>query len=303
MKNIKTLRIDIDKKNFEVIPSVQYDANTRFLHIYLLSNSIASDITNCSVKISGTKPDGTDIFNNCNIINAKEGFVEVELTEQMNAVAGTLKCELKIYDGNGVLTTKQFDIEVTASITSKEILSTNEFKALTDAINAVQNIDNRFNMVDEKFNTMTQQLEQNINEVVDARGNENNLKTRFNKMDNDLDNIKSNYALKSEIGAPTDEQINKWLSSHPEATTTVQDGSISWNKLTKELKSNLSKLVKNTIFNSDGSIKEIFNDNYYKLTTMDSNKIIEKWYTDANSLLFTKTTTVNYDGSVSESLA
>ena len=172
MKHIKTLRIDIDKKNFEVIPSVQYDTNTRFLHIYLLNNSIAFDITNCSVKISGTKPDGTNIFNNCNIINAKEGFVEAELTEQMNAVAGKIKCELKIYNGNGVLTTKQFNIEVTESITSKEIVSTNEFKALTDAINSVQNIDNRFAAVGEQFNT-------NVNKFINNNKRKNSL-IRFN---------------------------------------------------------------------------------------------------------------------------
>lgn len=154
----------------------------------------------------------------------------------------------------------------------------------------------------DKIRNIDSQLDTNLNEIFDARGNEKNLKTRLDKMDNDLDNIENNYALKSEIGAPTDEQVDNWLTSHPEATTTVQDNSISWNKLTSELKVNLNNLVKSTVFNSDGSIKEVFNDNYYKLTTMNSNKIIEKWYTDTNSLLFTKTTTLNSDGSISEAL-
>lgn len=144
MKHIKKIKIDIDKKNFEVIPSVQYDSNTRFLHINLLNGSVPFDLTGCSVKISGTKPDGTAIFNNCTIVSAKEGFIEMELTEQINAVPGTVKCELKLYNGKGVLTTKQFEIEVTASVTSKEITSSDEFKALTDALNEVNNIDNKF---------------------------------------------------------------------------------------------------------------------------------------------------------------
>lgn len=143
MKHIKKMKIDIDKKNFEVIPSVQYDSNTRFLHINLLNGSVPFNLTGCSVKISGTKPDGTAIFNNCTIINKREGFIEVELTEQMNAVSGVVKCEIKIYDGNGVLTTKQFYIEVTASVTSKEITSSNEFKALEEALSKVQNIDGK----------------------------------------------------------------------------------------------------------------------------------------------------------------
>ena len=143
MKHIKKIKIDIDKKNFEIIPSVQYDSNTRFLHIHLLNGSVPLNLSGCSVKISGTKQDGTAIFNNCTVISEKEGFVEVELTEQMNAVSGTLKCELKIYSANGVLTTKQFSIDITSSVTSKEVTSSNEFKALEEALSKVQNIDGK----------------------------------------------------------------------------------------------------------------------------------------------------------------
>lgn len=149
MKHIKKIKIDIDKKYFEVIPSVQYDSNTRFLHINLLNGSVPFNLTDCSVKISGTKPDGTAIFNNCTVINAKEGFIEVELTEQMNAAPGTVKCELKLYNGKGVLTTKQFEIEVTKSVTSKAITSGNEFKALEEALSKVNNIDTKFESLTE----------------------------------------------------------------------------------------------------------------------------------------------------------
>lgn len=170
MKHIKKMKIDIDKKNFEIIPSVQYDSNTRFLHINLTNGSIPFDLTGCSVKISGTKQDGTAIFNNCTIINAKKGFVEVELTEQINAIPGTVKCELKIYSESGVLTTKHFDIEVTAPITaSKEIVSSNEFKALTDALKVVQGIDNKADKekVEEKFCEVYEQLD-NVETEIDT---------------------------------------------------------------------------------------------------------------------------------------
>lgn len=154
MKYIKQLVIDIDKKNSEVIQSVQYDSNTRFLHINLVSNSMPFDISGCSVKVSGIKSDNTGVFNNCTVLNAKEGFVEVELTEQINAVEGLVKCELKIYDGRGVLTTKQFNINVTPSVSNKAIESSNEFGALTEALNKVNNIDNSFNNIELKINEM-----------------------------------------------------------------------------------------------------------------------------------------------------
>lgn len=172
MKHIKKIKIDIDKKNYEVIPSVQYDSNTRFLHINLLNGAVPFNLTGCSVKISGTKPDGTAIFNNCTVINPKEGFVEVELTEQMNAAPGTLKCELKLYNGKGVLTTKQFEIEVTASVTSKEITSSNEFKALEEALSKVNNIDNKFESLTEA--AVKEATEKEIQKQI-ANGNMANL--------------------------------------------------------------------------------------------------------------------------------
>lgn len=143
MKHIKTLKIDIDKKNFEVIPSVQYDSNTRFLHIQLLNNSVPCDITGCSVILSGVKEDGTSIFNSCDVINPEIAFIQAEITEQMNVIPGLIDCEIKIYDGEGVLTSKKFTIKVTASQTSRLVVSSNEFKALTDALNKVQAIDNK----------------------------------------------------------------------------------------------------------------------------------------------------------------
>lgn len=143
MKYIKTLKIDIDKKNFEVIPSVQYDSNTRFLHIQLLNESTPFNITGCSVVLSGTKEDGNPIFNSCDIINSEIGFIQAEVTEQMNAIPGYIDCEIKIYDGEGVLTSKKFTIKVTASQTSREVESTGEFKALTEALNKANSINNK----------------------------------------------------------------------------------------------------------------------------------------------------------------
>lgn len=165
MKHIKKMKIDIDKKSLETVSSVQYDSNTRFLHISLVNNSLPLDLTGCSVKISAIKPDDTAIFNSCTIIDTKQGFVEAELTEQINAAQGNVKCELKIYSETGVLTTKTFDIEVTASITaSKAITSKNEFKALTDALKVVQGIDNKADKekVEEKFGEVYEQLDNTV---------------------------------------------------------------------------------------------------------------------------------------------
>lgn len=146
---IDRIRLDIDKKLAGVIPSVQWDNNTRYLHINVLNGTEAFNLSGYSVKVAGLKPDGTSFFNDVRVINAREGFIEVVLTEQMNAAAGSVRCELKLYNYQGVLSTQPFIIYVETSVTPKGIVSSNEFKALTDALIKVGSIDT-------KFETLTQ---------------------------------------------------------------------------------------------------------------------------------------------------
>ena len=60
------------------------------------------------------------------------------------------------------------------------------------------------------------------------------VKTDGTKLDSGTDLPQadlSNYAKKEDIGSPTQEQVNTWLNAHPEATTTVQNKSITPIKL------------------------------------------------------------------------
>ena len=202
--------------------------------------------------------------------------------------------------------TKELYIKMTLEVTNAASV---EFKIDPTVILATKkDISN----LDAKIEQNTSQLNDNVNDI-------NNLKN-ITATKNDLDtintnvlnntqeinsvknNIETNYAKKSEIGAPTDSQIDTWFEAHPEATTTVQDNSLTWEKLTNEMKINLNKIVKSTVFNTDGSIKEIFSDNQYKITTISNSNIVEKWYKSDSTLLFTKNTVINSDGSISESL-
>lgn len=136
------LLMEIDKPLYETIHSVQYDRNSRFVHVKLLNNSLPFDLTNKRVILSGSKPDGEEIFNTCKIV---EDLVVIEITEDMNAVPGVSEYSLEIYGGDmSLLQTKNFKIKVTPSVRSNKVESRSEVKALTDALSEVQNIDNRF---------------------------------------------------------------------------------------------------------------------------------------------------------------
>lgn len=69
-------------------------------------------------------------------------------------------------------------------------------------------------------------VEADVVEKVDNKVTE--LTPQINQLTAQLDQ----KADKSEIGAPTQEQVNAWLDANPDATTTVQDGAITNEKLT-----------------------------------------------------------------------
>ena len=162
------------------------------------------------------------------------------------------------------------------------------------------------NIVREKVNYFLENNEKikDINEKVDTFKTEvsekvDNFKTEFSEQ---LDNIANKGTTVEVLERVTKEEINRQIQDGTIANLTIENNSITWDKFKNELKSNINQLVKNTTINNDGSVKEIFTDNKYKITTFENNVVNEKWYTSDNNLLFTKTTTLNPDGSISEAL-
>lgn len=140
----KTLFLEIDKPNYTPIYTVQYDYNSRFYEITILNNSQPLDLTGIRVIVAGKKPDGKEVFNSCKVLDAKKGLIQLELTEQMNAVNGASEYALELFSADGMLSSQPFKLIVTRSTISKSVESSKELGALKDALNEVQDIDNRF---------------------------------------------------------------------------------------------------------------------------------------------------------------
>ena len=76
----------------------------RWIEVSLYDHDKQLDISEKTAAIYMTKPDKTIVYNTCEIIDAKNGLISVELTSQMSAVAGTIcDCEIHIIDKNGSL--------------------------------------------------------------------------------------------------------------------------------------------------------------------------------------------------------
>lgn len=142
--NTKIIKLDINKKMFEVITAKQGDTKSRFILFNLYDGPIQFNLTDRMVRVYGKKKDNTIIFNDLVITDAKKGYCILELTNQMLAVNGMYELELVIFEGEKRLSTMPFTLNVIGSKYSEDaIVSTNEFTALMNALETVQAIENK----------------------------------------------------------------------------------------------------------------------------------------------------------------
>ena len=124
--------------NFVQVPAVQGDGNNvRGFEVELISNNVqyVVDAKKVIVSIAGTKPDTKQILNECEV--TEEGFILVDITSQMTAVAGRGDYSITLMDRetNALLQSFPFYILVTKSaFNANEIVSSNEFQLLTRTI-------------------------------------------------------------------------------------------------------------------------------------------------------------------------
>lgn len=140
--NTKIIKLDINKKLYETISAKQGDTESRFLLFHIFDSSLPFDLTGKSVRVYGIKPDDKKIFNDLAINDAKKGYCTLELTNQMLSVAGLVKLELVIYNGNKKLSSIPFVLNVISSLNSEDaVVSTNEFTALMNGLAALSEYD------------------------------------------------------------------------------------------------------------------------------------------------------------------
>lgn len=141
----RDIYLDIDDNLDNYIKSVELDSDSRVWHFHLTVDYEPLDLTGKSVQFRAEKPDKTNVLNDCKIVDAEKGVVEVKLTRQVNAIPGHVKCLLKIIGDEGfVLKTKTFVVDVSKTLSDDAVVSSDEFDALDAALGKVQDIDNRF---------------------------------------------------------------------------------------------------------------------------------------------------------------
>ena len=165
MDYIKEITADLTGEMlFEFTTAVQGDSG-RKIKVTLLANNQPYNVPDgATAVLRANKPDGTMILNDCNIDDS--GAIIADLTTQILAVCGNVRCQISIYGAeNKVLTSVPFIVKVVSkSAADAEIESTNEFNALSDAqeiATAAREI------ATEALNTV-EEVEENIETAINA---------------------------------------------------------------------------------------------------------------------------------------
>ena len=132
MELYKQINIDLYNPYPLCIMKAKQGDTARGALITLTGNGEILVPTTESIQIYATKPDGTKIYNTCTIVGNQ---IQVKFTDQMLALPGNLLVEIEMIDGQDILSTPIFLINVLpTNIDANAIESTNEFTALQTAI-------------------------------------------------------------------------------------------------------------------------------------------------------------------------
>lgn len=171
--NTKIIKLDINRRLYDKIVAKQDDTKSRFLLFQLLDGAVPFNLTDRSVRVYGVKPDGAVIFNDLTVTHSTTGFCLLELTNQMLAIAGTVKLELMITEGDKKLTSIPFEMEVIKKINSNAAVeSSNEFRSL---LNALKEIDEWNKEFADKSGKLEELYTPRLNELGSQLDNKANL--------------------------------------------------------------------------------------------------------------------------------
>ena len=191
------------------IKAIALDSKTRYVLASLRNNGNVYDAgQDTSVTLTIIRPDnvGVQITGETRQIVdlAPEGEVTVygvyaELTQTALAVKGTLRAQFMLTSGNQVLRTEIFAVNCGEALDG----STSEWAGEYQGYN----------------------LDELVQSLTTAVG-------KVDGMESDVDALKADFARYEGIfTADVDESIQNWLDEHPEATTTIPDGSVTTAKL------------------------------------------------------------------------
>ena len=133
MKVKNEITLDFGEKSNGTVYAKQGDADTRDIVIYPVFRGVPLMIGDgVTARILLTKPDGHTVFDDAEI---EDGVIAVTLTAQSLACDGIAVAEISLYEGETVLTSTSFDIDIERLVfDSDAVESSDEYGTLVSLI-------------------------------------------------------------------------------------------------------------------------------------------------------------------------
>ena len=155
---INFIKLDFNRSNNVTIPTIEWDQGSRFVRVQLQNNNQSVDITGSQVVITVIRNDLEEIIESCNILNAKDGLIEFEISKAMVARQGDMLCQLKLSDNDSLLSSQLFKVSVNNTLMVSLEESRSDMDVLIHALGEVQDINNRFNKTNYKIDENYQKV-------------------------------------------------------------------------------------------------------------------------------------------------
>ncbi|KLU74191.1 SGNH/GDSL hydrolase family protein [Clostridium botulinum] len=127
MDKIFNLKIDTKNKNINEIKGLKQDDSNAILNITLLQNSLALDLTNCTVRINFLREDERILLYMADIVSVKEGRVSIKLSPEVLEKAGLVKADISVFDSNLFkITSATFNLKVEKTIYNSDTYFTDK---------------------------------------------------------------------------------------------------------------------------------------------------------------------------------
>lgn len=121
MEYTKSIEIDFTIGGGEKTVTVkQLDKQSRYLELVPQYNGDKIDIRDYTAKLYAERPDRKVIVQDCEI--NEEGNISVEITEEIAALDGTVRCDIKLYEDDAVFSCAVFYLYVAESIMKSNII-------------------------------------------------------------------------------------------------------------------------------------------------------------------------------------
>lgn len=160
MRYISSLAVDVSGCPRQgAVYAVQMDKNSRYLLISLMDgNTLFEPPEGATARIAWQKPSGLQVFDDAEITDGK---IQVSLTEQMLTEPGICFAEIKLYQGESLLTSATFEIDVRPEVLDNDqVESSYEYDALTNALQKVDGLQDEIEQAVQEANDAADRAEE-----------------------------------------------------------------------------------------------------------------------------------------------